>query len=105
MTNSKIMPDEGGGTSRSKSYVLQLYITGATPNSVRAIANVKAICEKHIPDDYTLEIIDVYKEKEQARARQIVALPMLVKLNPPPERKLIGDMSRTEKVLEALGIK
>ena len=93
------------GNVHVKKYWLQLFITGATPNSVRAIANIKAICEQYVSGDYKLEIIDVYKEREQARANQIVALPMLIKRLPAPERKLIGDMSKTEKVLEALGLK
>jgi circadian clock protein KaiB len=87
-----------------KEYALQLFITGATPNSTRAIANMKAICEQYLKDNYRLEIIDVYLEKELAMQKQIVALPMLIKIFPLPERKLIGDMSKTEKVLEALGI-
>jgi circadian clock protein KaiB len=87
-----------------KAHVLQLFITGATPNSTRAIANIKAICEQHLKGKYELEIIDVYLEREMAAKNQIVALPLLIKRYPLPERKLIGDMSRTEKVLEALGV-
>lgn len=85
-------------------YALQLFVTGATPNSSRAIANIKTICDQYLNGNYKLEIIDVYKDKEIAAKNQIVALPMLIKRFPLPERKLIGDMSRTEKVLEALGI-
>jgi circadian clock protein KaiB len=86
-------------------YVLQLYVTGATPNSLRAITNIKHICETHLAGKYTLEIIDVYKHQEKAEQEQIVALPMLVKLHPTPQRRLIGDLSNLKKVLEALGIK
>ena len=85
-------------------YALQLFITGATPNSTRAIANIRTICEEHLKGQYELEIIDVYQEKEMAATNQVVALPMLIKRFPLPERKLIGDLSKTAKVLEALGI-
>lgn len=85
-------------------YALQLFITGATPNSTRAIANIRTICEEHLKGQYELEIIDVYQEKEMAAMNQVVALPMLIKRFPLPERKLIGDLSKTAKVLEALGI-
>jgi circadian clock protein KaiB len=90
-------------THRDK-YVLELFITGATPNSLRAVANIKLICEQYLRDNYELEIIDVYQEKEKARDQQLVALPMLIKRYPLPERKLIGDLSKTNKVLEALGL-
>lgn len=85
-------------------YVLRLFITGASPNSARAIANIKDICEAHLSGRYSLEIIDVYQQPLLAKAEQIVALPMLVKKAPLPERKLIGDMSDTGKVLKGLGL-
>lgn len=86
-------------------YMLRLYVTGATPNSLRAITNIKNICEAHLQGKYLLEIIDVYQEREKAAQEQIVALPMLIKLRPTPQRKLIGDLSNTRKVLDALSIK
>lgn len=89
----------------SNDFSLRLFVTGATPNSLRAVANIKAICEKHFAGRYQLEIIDVYKHKDLAEQEQIVALPMLVKMFPLPTRKLIGDLSNTQKVLEVLGIK
>lgn len=84
---------------------LQLFITGATPNSTRAVANIKAICELHLKGKYELEIVDVYRHKELAIQNQVIAVPMLIRRYPLPERKLIGDLSKTAKVLEALGIK
>ncbi len=86
-------------------YVLKLYVTGATPNSLRAITNIKNICEKYLQGKYRLEIIDIYKHQERASREQIVALPMLIKLQPHPQRKMIGDLSNTTKVLNALSIK
>ena len=92
--------DEGSNTE----YVLRLFITGATPNSVRAVANIKEICDKHLPGRYRLEIIDVYQQRDIAQKEQLVALPLLIKSYPLPERRLIGDMSDARKVLLALGL-
>lgn len=94
-------------TSKSKpppEYDLRLYITGATPNSVKAISNIRNICESYLKDRYALQIIDVYQEAELAQQEQIIALPLLIKKLPLPERKLIGDLSATDKVLKALGV-
>lgn len=87
-----------------EKYNLQLFITGASPNSVRAINNIRAICEQHLKGRYILEIIDVYQIPDRARHEQIIALPTLIKKGPAPERRLIGDMSETNKVLRGLGI-
>jgi circadian clock protein KaiB len=83
-------------------YVLQLYITGASPNSTRAVSNIKNICEQHLKGRYTLEIIDVYQQADMAQAKQILALPLLIKLAPSPQKRLIGNMSDTGKVLKGL---
>lgn len=85
-------------------YVLRLFITGASINSRKAVVNLKEICEKYMKDNYSLEIIDVYQEKTLAEKEQILALPLLIKSKPLPARRLIGDMSDTEKVLRGLGI-
>ena len=85
-------------------YVLRLFVTGASTNSVRAISNIKQICEEYIADRYTLEIIDVYQQKEVAKSEQLIALPLLIKSFPLPERRLIGDMSDTKRVLNGLGL-
>jgi circadian clock protein KaiB len=85
-------------------YVLRLFITGATPNSTRAVVNIKEICENNLKGKYSLEIIDVYQQSEIAEKEQLIALPMLLKKQPLPERRLIGDLSETEKVLSILGI-
>jgi len=86
-------------------YVLQLFITGANPNSVRAVANIKQICEQYLKGTYSLEIIDVYQQQAIAEKEQLIALPLLIRKQPLPERRLIGDMSDTEKVLKGLGFK
>ena len=83
-------------------YQLRLFVTGASPNSTRAILNLKDICERYLKGKYELEIIDVYQQPLIAQAEQIVALPMLIKKGPGAERRLIGDMSNEEKVLRGL---
>jgi circadian clock protein KaiB len=85
-------------------YKLRLFITGATPNSARAIINILNICESYLKDRYELQIIDVYQDEALAQEEQLIALPLLIKKLPLPERKLIGDLSETEKVLNALGV-
>ncbi|MRG44634.1 circadian clock protein KaiB [Chitinophaga sp. SYP-B3965] len=86
-------------------FVLRLFVTGASPNSVRAIANLKELCEEYLPGQYSLEVIDVYQEASVAQQEQIVALPLLIKKSPFPERRMIGDLSDTDKVLKGLGLK
>lgn len=90
--------------NEAPEYVLRLFVTGATPNSVRAMNNIRDICETHLAGKYSLQIIDVYQDAALAQQEQIIALPMLVKKWPLPERKMIGDLSQTEKVLMALGL-
>ena len=87
-----------------QSFVLRLFVTGASPNSIRAINNMKQLCEIYIKGNYFLEIVDVYQQLELAQQEQIVALPLLIKKLPLPERRLIGDMSDTKKVLKGLGL-
>jgi circadian clock protein KaiB len=86
------------------AYVLQLFITGATPNSLRAVTNIRQICDDHLKDNYELEIVDVYQQREMAEKEQIIALPLLIKKLPLPQRRMIGDLSDTEKVLKGLGL-
>jgi circadian clock protein KaiB len=85
-------------------YVLKLFISGASPNSVRAVSNIKAICDTYLRDQYELEIIDTYQQATLAINEQVIALPMLIKKTPLPERRLIGDMSDTGRVLRGLGL-
>lgn len=85
-------------------YRLRLFVTGATPNSTRAISNLREFCETHLANRYELEIVDVYQQPLIAISEQLIALPMLVKLSPLPQRRLIGDMSDTDKVLRGLGL-
>jgi len=101
------MPDKKGVADPEKRrnvYVMQLFVTGASPNSTRAISNIKKICEEYLKDRYELEIIDIYQQPEIAINEQVIALPMLIKKAPGMERKLIGDMSDKTKVLKGLEI-
>jgi circadian clock protein KaiB len=83
---------------------LRLFVTGASPNSMRAINNLTRICEQHLKGRFELEVIDVYQQQLSAMSEQVIALPMLVKESPLPKRRLIGDMSDTGKVLKGLGL-
>ena len=86
-------------------YVLCLYVAGMTPNSARAISNLKKICEEHLAGQYDLNVIDVYHKPTLAKGEQIIAAPTLIKKLPLPMRKLIGDMSDKGKVLIGLDIR
>ena len=90
-------------TPQKQLYVLQLYVTGMTPRSTRAIANAKKICEEHLQGPYALSVIDVYQQPQLAKDAQIIAVPTLVKKLPLPLRRIIGDLSDREQVL--LGLK
>ncbi|MBC7947293.1 MAG: circadian clock protein KaiB [Chitinophagaceae bacterium] len=89
---------------RDGVFVLRLYVTGASPNSVRAITNTKNLCNEYLVGNYDLEIIDVYQQPEIAKHENLIALPMLIKKHPLPERRMIGDMSDTERVLTGIGV-
>jgi circadian clock protein KaiB len=86
------------------SYFLRLYVAGATRQSSLAIRTIRALCEERLRGEYELEVVDVYQNPALAREDQVVALPTLVKKRPPPARKLIGDLSDTERVLLGLDL-
>jgi len=85
-------------------FTMRLYVTGATPRSSRAIANLRKLCDEYLVGRYKLEIVDVYQQPELAREGQIIAAPTLVKSFPLPLRKFIGDMSNTANLLAGLQI-
>jgi circadian clock protein KaiB len=82
----------------------RLYIAGQTPKSLTAISNLKTLCEKHLPGQYTIEIVDIAKTPELAIADQILALPTLIRRIPEPIKRIIGTMSDHDKVLVGLDI-
>lgn len=92
-------------SARRRTYLLRLYVTGATARSVRAIENVRRICDEHLNGRYTLEVVDLYKNLALARADQILAAPALIKRAPAPLRHLVGDMSDEARVLAGLELK
>jgi circadian clock protein KaiB len=85
-------------------YVLRLYVAGQTPKSVNAITNLKKICEENLKGRYELAVIDLYQQPQLADGEQIIALPTLIKKLPPPLRRIIGDMSNTERMLVGLDL-
>lgn len=89
----------------SSRYVLRLYVAGTSPKSVNAIANIKKICEENLQGRYELDVIDLYQQPQLAQGEQIIALPTLIRELPPPLRRIIGDMSNTERVLVGLDIR
>lgn len=91
--------------ARDARYVLRLYVTGMTPRSTQAVATIKAVCEEHLAGRYDLEVIDIYQHPVLARDEQIIAAPTLVKKLPAPLRRLIGDLSDTERVLLGLDLR
>jgi circadian clock protein KaiB len=86
------------------TYVLGLYVVGQTPKSMAAISNLKKICKEHLAGRYELQVIDLLKDPQLARGDQILAIPTLVKKKPKPVRRIIGDLSHTERVLAALDL-
>jgi circadian clock protein KaiB len=84
---------------------LKLYVAGQTPKSLQAFANLKRICEDHLANEYHIEIIDLMKNPQLAKGDQILALPTLVRKLPEPVRKIIGDLSNTERVLVGLDLR
>ena len=104
MTEQPQEPAAESNFSNDDIYRLRLYVTGATPNSTRAVKNLKEFCETFLENRYELEIVDVYQQPLVAEGEQLIALPMLVKLSPGPQRRLIGDMSDTNKVLRGLNL-
>jgi circadian clock protein KaiB len=86
-------------------YVLRLYVTGLTPRSQAAITNIRALCEEYLKGRYALEVIDIYQRPTLAKDEQILAAPTLIKKLPLPIRRLVGDMSRQERVLLGLDLR
>jgi len=85
-------------------YNFRLYVAGQTPKSLTAITNLKAVCEKHLPGAYNIEIVDIAQNPERAIEDQIMALPTLVRRLPEPIKRVIGTLSDVEKVLVGLDI-
>jgi len=105
MTKAPVRRKTAAAVTKKAKYLLRLYVTGTTGRSVRAIQNVRRICETHLKGLYDLEVVDIYKNLPLARGDQIIAAPTLIKRLPAPLRRLIGDMSDEERVLIGLDIR
>jgi circadian clock protein KaiB len=88
-----------------KLWELRLYVAGQTPNALKAFANLKKICEEHLSGQYRIEVIDLLENPTLARGDQILAVPTLVRKLPEPVKKIIGDLSNTERVLVGLDLR
>ena len=86
------------------AYVFRLYIAGSAPNSVRALANLYAICRRYFPDSHRIEVIDILKDPMCALAERVLVTPTLLKISPAPQQQIIGDLSDEEEILHALGL-
>jgi circadian clock protein KaiB len=99
------------GTSQKRArkrparYALRLYITGQTPRSRQSVENLRALCDKYIPNQFDLEVVDIYQQPAMAAAGQIIAAPTLIKSMPLPLRRLVGDFSDQNRVILGLDIK
>ena len=87
-----------------EQYLLQLYITGATPRSCLAVANLRKFCEENLEGLYQLEVVDIYQHPDLARKEQIIAAPTLIKKQPMPRKVMVGDLSNQDLVKKCLGI-
>lgn len=98
-------PDSASAPINAQAFKLILYVAGQSPKSVRAIANLRAVCEEHLAGRYTVEVIDLIEQPNLARRDEIIAVPTLVRRLPQPLRKIIGDLSDPEQVLVGLQLR
>lgn len=97
-------PAEESSPAEEQFWKLRLYVAGTTPKSLAALANLKRICEEHLADRYEIERVDLMASPGRAREDQIIAIPTLVRKQPGPQRKAIGDLSNERRVLRILGL-
>lgn len=97
--------ENGRGHKQNKQWQLRLYVAGQTPKCLVAFANLKTICEEHMDGNYHIEIVDLLHHPQLAKGDQILAIPTLVRKLPEPVRKIIGDLSNTERVLVGLDLR
>lgn len=85
-------------------YVLRLYITGSTPRSMAAIANIRALCDQHLAGRYELDVVDIYQQPDQAFKEQIIAAPTLIKESPYPPSRMVGNLTNVDKIMVGLNL-
>jgi circadian clock protein KaiB len=90
--------------SRGARYQFRLYVAGDAQNSAQATANLQALCREHLPNRYSIEIVDVFREPVRALTDRVFMTPTLVKVGPHPVRRIVGTLSQTQPVLHALGL-
>src|SRR6266850_1660022 len=105
MTEIRPSTPPSGAAPFQQEQILWLYIAGQTPRSIKAFANLKRICEEHLKGRYRIEVIDLIQNPQLAAGDQILAVPTLVRLLPEPVRKIIGDLSNTDRVLVGLDVR
>ncbi|HEX7482248.1 MAG TPA: circadian clock protein KaiB [Candidatus Bathyarchaeia archaeon] len=105
MTDKKELSEEVHEMKDTEFWELRLYVAGQTPNSIRAFSNLQKICDEHLKGKYKIEVIDLLKNPQLAAGDQILAIPTLVRRLPEPLKKIIGDLSNTERVLVGLDIR
>lgn len=94
----------GDGPTPATYYMLRLYVAGTSLRSMRAVETIRRLCERYLLGRYELHVIDIYRHPEQAKEGQVVAAPTLVKGEPPPLRRIVGNLADEERVLVALGV-
>jgi circadian clock protein KaiB len=101
---AKPRADKADSTGADNHWNLRLYVAGQTPRSLAAFANLKKLCEVHLPQRHRIEVVDLTKQPHLAQSDQIVALPTLVRKLPEPIKRVVGDLSNLEKVLVGLDL-
>jgi circadian clock protein KaiB len=103
--DSILVESEGCGGCQEVQWDLRLYVAGQTPKCMTALANLKKLCEEHVPGQYRIEVIDLLENPQLARGDQILAIPTLVRKLPKPIRKIIGDLSNAERTIVGLQLR
>jgi circadian clock protein KaiB len=98
------VPPEDDAPAVEGRWALRLYIVGNSPNSTRAVVNLRRVCDTYLPGRYDLEVVDLFQEPDTAEREQVVAVPLLVKYQPLPVRRVVGDLSDTEQLLACLAV-
>ncbi|MDD5673321.1 MAG: circadian clock KaiB family protein [Chitinivibrionales bacterium] len=104
-TIKKPLSKKGKSPKKTAQWDLYLFVAGMSPRSQDAIANIRQLCQAHLLGRYRLEVIDIYQHPLSASVNQILAVPTLIKKLPPPLRKFVGDMTKTEKILAGLDLR
>ncbi len=104
-TEDETKPTSSDSLQDDQAYILRLYVAGQTKKSLTAFANLKNICEEHLRGKYRIEVIDLLENPQLAKGDQILAIPTLVRKLPPPLKKIIGDLSNTERVIVGLDLR